>query len=207
VRQIVGTLPVSAASRPERMTSRSLPRSSAWGLLQRTRLAAPRSCDNEAAHAGHGLVLEESTSGNAMEPLEVRDFPRTNVKTSGGLRILVVDDEPLIRWSLSETLAERGHFVVETGDAAGARRAVAGDVPFDVVLLDFRLPDSDDLSLLASMRQAMPTPQVILMTAFGRPEIVRGALDLGVSRVINKPFEMQTLADLVEAASSTRETH
>jgi DNA-binding NtrC family response regulator len=145
-----------------------------------------------------------------METLEVRDFPRMTVKNSAALRVLVVDDEPLIRWSLSETLAERGYEVVETGDASGARTAVGDDEPFDVVLLDYRLPDSDDLQLLASIRTRSPVAQVILMTAFGRPEVVRGALDLGAYRVINKAFEMQAIADLVaeaHAAGASSETH
>jgi len=131
-------------------------------------------------------------------------------KNSPPLRILIVDDEPLIRWSLAETLEQSGHAVVEAGDAGSALRAVSSDGPFDVVLLDYRLPDSDDLSLLASIRQTTPTAQVILMTAFGRPEVVRGALDLGAYRVINKPFEMQAIADLVaeaHAAGSSGETH
>jgi len=133
-----------------------------------------------------------------------------DVKNSAALRVLVVDDEPLIRWSVSETLAEAGYHVVETGDANAARKAVDEDQPFDVVLLDYRLPDSDDLSLLASIRRASPSAQVILMTAFGRPEVVRGALDLGAYQVINKPFEMQAIADLVaqaHAAGTSHETH
>jgi DNA-binding NtrC family response regulator len=145
-----------------------------------------------------------------MEPLETRNFPRLTAENPAAPRILVVDDEPLIRWSLSETLVERGYRVVETGDANGARMAVGDDEPFDVVLLDYRLPDSDDLSLLAAIRKASPAAQVILMTAFGRPEVVRAALDLGAYRVINKPFEMQAIADLVaqaHAAGSSEETH
>jgi DNA-binding NtrC family response regulator len=145
-----------------------------------------------------------------MEPRETRNFPRPAAKNPAALRILVVDDEPLIRWSVSETLVERGYRVVETGDANGARTAVGDDEPFDVVLLDYRLPDSNDLSLLASIRNANPAAQVILMTAFGRPEMVRAALDLGAYRVINKPFEMQVIADLVaqaHAAGSHRKTH
>ena len=145
-----------------------------------------------------------------METLEMRDFPRMTVKKPAAPRVLVVDDEALIRWSVSETLAERGYEVVETSDANGARLAVDDDRPFDVVLLDYRLPDSDDLSLLASIRQATPAAQVILMTAFGRPDVVRGALDLGAYRVINKPFEMQAIADLVaqaHAAGASGETH
>jgi DNA-binding NtrC family response regulator len=70
------------------------------------------------------------------------------------------------------------------------------------VLLDYRLPDSDDLSLLASIRTLSPEAHIILMTAFGRPEVVRGALDLGAYRVISKPFEMQAIADLVAQACS-----
>jgi DNA-binding NtrC family response regulator len=97
---------------------------------------------------------------------------------------------------------------VETGDGSGARKAV-GDASheFDVVLLDFRLPDSKDLSLLASIRRISPHAQVILMTAFGTPEVVRGALDLGAFRVVSKPFEMDAVAELVAQAHAARITH
>lgn len=132
----------------------------------------------------------------------MRDFPQPEAKNPAAPRVLVVDDEPLIRWSVSETLTDRGCDVVDTGDAIGARSAMkAGNGrDFDVVLLDYRLPDSDDLSLLASLRSLSPNAQIILMTAFGKPEVVRGALDLGAYRVINKPFEMQAIADLVTQA-------
>jgi DNA-binding NtrC family response regulator len=145
-----------------------------------------------------------------MEPVQTRDFPRSAAKNPAAPRVLVVDDEPLIRWSVSETLVDHGYEVVETGDARGARSAVkdAVDQSFDVVLLDYRLPDSDDLGLLASIRTLSPRAQVILMTAFGKPEVVRGALDLGAFRVISKPFEMQAIADLVaQAYGATGERH
>ena len=119
------------------------------------------------------------------------------------LRVLVVDDEPLIRWSVSETLFDRGYEVVQTGDAKGARSAIGAERAFDVVLLDYRLPDSDDLTLLASIRDRAPHAQVILMTAFGTPEVIRGALDLGAFRVVAKPFEMQAIADLVAQAGAS----
>jgi len=139
------------------------------------------------------------------------DFPRSAAKNAAAPRVLVVDDEPLIRWSVSETLSDRGYEVVETGDALGARTAVKdANQSFDVVLLDYRLPDSDDLGLLASLRTLSPKAQIILMTAYGKPEVVRGALALGAYRVIGKPFEMQAIADLVAQAyveGSPRETH
>ena len=121
------------------------------------------------------------------------------------LRILIVDDEALIRWSLLETLSGCGHVVVEAADAAGGLQAVtAADVPFDVVLLDFRLPDSNDLALLSRLRRLAPATRVVLMTAFGTPEIVQAALDLGVYRVISKPFDMNDLAPLVAQAHASR---
>ena len=143
-----------------------------------------------------------------MEALEPREFPRDAGKKPAALRVLVVDDEPLIRWSVAETLTERGYEVVQRGDGSGARSAVQAADAFDVVLLDYRLPDSDDLSLLTSIRRELPRAQVIMMTAFGRPEVVRAALDLGAYCVIGKPFEMQTIAELVaEAAAFPHEIH
>ena len=146
-----------------------------------------------------------------MEAIQPRDFSGMSAKNPAPARVLVVDDEPLIRWSITETLSDRGCDVVQTGDARGARSAVGGGTqPFDVVLLDFRLPDSDDLSLLAAIRRMSPQARVILMTAFGRPEVVRGALELGAFRVVSKPFEMHAIADLVAEAYSaggTQETH
>lgn len=129
-------------------------------------------------------------------------------KKSPSLRVLIVDDEPLIRWSLAETLTECGYEVAETGDGRGATRLLQeARREFDVVLLDLRLPDSEDLSLLKSIRHQWPQLPVVLMTAYGSPEVVRGALDLGAFRVLSKPFEMGDIADLVAAAYTTRRPH
>src|SRR5712691_1356725 len=104
------------------------------------------------------------------------------------LDILVVDDELLIRWSLNETLSAAGHSVTEAVDRASAIESLkTRPQPPDVVLLDYRLPDSDDLGLLAAIRQMAPGAQVIIMTAFGTPEMTRQALELGAYRVISKP--------------------
>jgi DNA-binding NtrC family response regulator len=119
------------------------------------------------------------------------------VKNSTALRVLVVDDEALIRWSLSETLEGLGHKVVEASNAAEAVQCVKTSGPFDVVLLDYRLPDSNDLELLSRIRTLAPSSAVIMMTAFGTPEVTSGALGLGAYRVIPKPFEVHDIASLV----------
>ena len=115
--------------------------------------------------------------------------------------VLVVDDEALIRWSLAEMLGERGYAVTEAGDGRTATAAIENAAePFDVVLLDYRLPDSADLRLLEKMRRLAPTSQVIMITAHNSPELAQGATALGAFRVISKPFEVESLAALVDEA-------
>lgn len=121
-------------------------------------------------------------------------------KNPPALHVLVVDDEPLIRWSVAETLEQAGHRVVEAADAASAVRAVALEDSFDVVVLDYRLPDSNDLNLLRTIRNQSPRSAVIMMTAFGAADIAAGALGLGVHCVVPKPFEVDDMAALVVEA-------
>ena len=124
---------------------------------------------------------------------------------SPSLRVLVVDDEPLIRWCLTETLASAGHVVVEAGDAETAVRTLTeSPEPVDVVLLDYHLPDSSSLALLSTIRRLAPRTQVILMTAYGSPEVTKGALELGAYRVVDKPFEMRDATAMVVQAHSAR---
>ncbi|HUP39261.1 MAG TPA: response regulator [Vicinamibacterales bacterium] len=119
--------------------------------------------------------------------------------------VLVVDDEALIRWSLAEMLGERGYTVTEAGDGRMAVEAIEKAAqPFDVVLLDYRLPDSADLRLLEKVRHLAPTSQVIMITAHNSPELAQGAAALGAYRVISKPFEVESLAALVKQAQADR---
>jgi DNA-binding NtrC family response regulator len=121
------------------------------------------------------------------------------------LRVLVVEDEPLIRWSISETLALAGHTVVEAVDGSSAERILTGDgQPIDVILLDYRLPDSNDLTLLSKIRRLSQTSSVVLMTAFRTPEVLQGALELGAYSVLNKPIDMDEIGPLVLQAYRSR---
>lgn len=121
--------------------------------------------------------------------------------------VLIVDDEALIRWSLAEMLGDRGYTVTEAGDARMALAAIEGAMePFDVVLLDYRLPDSADLRLLEKVRRMAPTSQVIMITAHNSPELASGAAALGAYRVISKPFEVESLAALVNQARTDNRT-
>ena len=122
-------------------------------------------------------------------------------KKSAPATVLVVDDEALIRWTLAQALGERGYDVTEAGDGRGAIAAVEGAVdPFDVVLLDYRLPDSADLRLLGTLKRLAPTTRIIMVTAHSNPELTQGATAMGAFRVLSKPFEVETVTALVDLA-------
>jgi DNA-binding NtrC family response regulator len=122
------------------------------------------------------------------------------------LRVLVVEDELLIRWSITETLTHAGHIVIEAEDGAVAVRALTNAAEaVDAVVLDYRLPDSNDLALLATIRRLSPDSAVILMTAYGTPDVTKGAIDWGAYQVMHKPFDMQDLEPLLlKACGSSR---
>jgi DNA-binding NtrC family response regulator len=110
---------------------------------------------------------------------------------------LVVDDEMLIRWALSELLRELGFDVQQAGDARSALEAIAHRDRFELVMLDVRLPDSHDLALLTRVRALLPEARVIVMTAHGNRELLEAALALGAYSVVSKPFELSRLAETI----------
>lgn len=120
------------------------------------------------------------------------------------VKVLVVDDEPLIRWAVAEMLGDLGYQVVQAGDRRGAVSAISESAPFEIVLLDVRLPDSNDLTLLTQLRSLAPAARIILMTAHATPELAERAMDLGAFTVVSKPFELTELAALVSRARHTR---
>ena len=120
------------------------------------------------------------------------------------LHVLVVDDEFLIRWSVAETLGDDGHRVAEAGDGESTLKTLRSEAPFDIVLLDYHLPDSHDLTLLADIRRLAPQTVVIMMTAFGTPEMIEQALGLGAFRVVPKPFDVHDIAPLILEAHRSR---
>jgi DNA-binding NtrC family response regulator len=119
--------------------------------------------------------------------------------------VLIVDDEPLSRWSASETLTDAGYRVTEAGDAASALRAIgARETPADVVLLDLLLPDADDLRVLSAIHEMAPDTPIILVTSYGSRELFAEARERGAFMSVNKPFEMNDLPILVAQALASR---
>jgi DNA-binding NtrC family response regulator len=140
--------------------------------------------------------LQTETAGFPVAPREI--LPTATV--------LVVDDEALIRWSLTEGLAGAGFQVLDARDGKEARQQLAAHGPaIDVVVLDVRLPDADGLRLLDGIKRAHPVCQVIILTAYGTPEVADEANRLGAFRMVSKPFNLDELVRLVgQAVASVR---
>jgi DNA-binding NtrC family response regulator len=116
-------------------------------------------------------------------------------------RVLVVDDEPLIRWSLVQRLREDGYEIVEAGTAAEAIERAEESV--DLVLLDYKLPDDDGLAVLARLRDLDPDTLVIMLTAHRRVETVVEAMKAGAFDYATKPFDLDDVARRVSRALET----
>jgi DNA-binding NtrC family response regulator len=121
-------------------------------------------------------------------------------------RIVVCDDELLIRMWLEEHLREAGYEVESAGDGAGLLRALAAS-PADLVLLDLRLPDALGIDLIPRIHAVDATLPIIMMTAYGEVQTAVAAVRAGAHHFLEKPVSMPELLLLVEQALEARQLH
>jgi two-component system response regulator AtoC len=115
--------------------------------------------------------------------------------------VLIVDDESLIRLSLATRLKREGYRVLEAGTAAEALERRADGV--DLVLLDYRLPDSDGLTVLKAIKAADADTLVIMLTAVSSVDTAVETMKHGAYHFVNKPFNLDEVASLVATALET----
>ena len=138
--------------------------------------------------------------------IQQKQPPKRGALEEAGLpsaRVLIVDDDILIRTRLEEELAERD-FEVESatdGDAALARLRKSS---YDAVLLDQLLPGTDGLDVLEQIRKTRDAPHVILLTAHGSIESAVEAMKRGAFDYLRKPYNIDDLEALLKRACEMR---
>jgi len=121
-------------------------------------------------------------------------------------RILVVDDEPAIGWSLRELFSDGGHDVVVAADLEAAAAACRQHRP-ETILLDVRLGSRDGLAALPELRAAAGDVPVVIMTAFGDLDTAVRAVRAGAFDYLVKPFDLGKVAEVVDRALAERAPH
>ena len=109
-----------------------------------------------------------------------------------GKRILIVDDEKAIRWSLGEALTAAGYEIEEAQNAVDGVKKFEDDPP-DGVVLDLKLPDGDGISVLRRMKEIDQDVPVVMMTAYGEIETAVEAIRGGAYDFIQKPFQLEKM--------------
>ena len=133
--------------------------------------------------------------------LDMEDTPRP-------IRVLLAEDDPEMRWALAWYLRHDGYEVLEVKDGTeleavirAATEGTYGDEPVDLVVSDVRMPGKSSLEVLRDLRRLDWVVPIVLITAFGSAEVHAEARRLGVRAVLNKPFNLDRLRDLLQSIS------
>ena len=127
--------------------------------------------------------------------------PETDVAPPVGLRVLVVEDEALIRLDLAEMLTEEGYVVA--GEAGDGEQAVelARSLRPDLVIMDVKMPKMDGIAAASTIVEERVAP-VVMLTAFSQRDLIEQARDAGAMAYLVKPFARHELVPAIELAVS-----
>ena len=113
--------------------------------------------------------------------------------------VLLVDDEPQIRFAVRRFLEARDYAIVEADSCATALEACRKALP-DAILMDYSLPDGNALDLLPQLQAIQPSTPIILLTAHGTVDLAVRAMKEGAEHFLTKPLELSTLHVILERA-------
>ena len=119
-------------------------------------------------------------------------------------RILIAEDERVLRESLAELLAEEGYEVLQAANGREVQQLILSE-PVDLVLTDIRMPEMDGMTLLGYLKQAMAETPVILITAYGTVQSAVAAMRAGAYDYLLKPIQFEDLLLRIERALASQE--
>lgn len=112
-------------------------------------------------------------------------------------RVLVIDDEDIVRISCKRTLMPEGYDVdVAAGGKEGLELYVNGK--YDLVLIDLKMPVMDGIEVMLNIQKLSPEQKVIMMTGYNTPDDMAESVRAGISAYLEKPFTPDTLVERVK---------
>ncbi len=142
----------------------------------------------------------ESSAPPSATVVSTRGKPVANGQ-NGGSRILIVDDEESILWSLSRTLSHSNDgYLIGTARSAEEALEILKATKVDVLLTDLKLPKMNGLDLTRNVKKVSPNTRAILMTAYGNDVIFKKANEFGCVAYIEKPFAIDRLVEYIDSA-------
>lgn len=118
-----------------------------------------------------------------------------------GLKILILDDEPIVCARLKPALEKAGYTVETFTDSRQAKERLEKK-RFDIVVTDYKMAEIDGLALFRFVKEKWPTSIVIIVTGFATVQLTREALQAGAYDVIPKPFKIGYLKEVIDKAAS-----
>lgn len=117
------------------------------------------------------------------------------------MRILVVDDEPVVLRCCQRILEDQGHTVHLVGSADEAIAAME-DEPFEILLVDIKMPIRDGIDLVREIKGKWPQTSVVVMTGYATPGTIRKSRSVKADRFISKPFTPDELLEILQTIIS-----
>jgi DNA-binding NtrC family response regulator len=114
-------------------------------------------------------------------------------------KILVIDDEKLIRWSLKEILTQEG-YDVDTIETAGEAINLAREIPYNLIFADLDIQDENGIEMMKKIKEFRPEVKTIILSAHPKQKIQPEFGDLQVFAIIEKPFKSEQLLSIAKEA-------
>jgi PAS domain S-box-containing protein len=171
-----------------------------YGVVQRNNAAIDI---ESAAGKGTSVRLRFGLASSTETP---PDRPPQRATPAPPIRILVIDDDPLVAEALRDTLEKDGHQVTTSeGGEAGLelfRDARSQRKPFDLVFTDLGMPYVDGCRVASAVKAESPLTPVVLLTGWGRRMLADGDIPPHVDRILSKPPEVSEVRDIVASCAS-----
>lgn len=117
-------------------------------------------------------------------------------------KIMVVDDDPGMRFTLEAIMEDEGYDVIGVGDGHQAIR-LATETHFALIFMDIKMPGINGVDTYREIKKVSPDSVVVMMTGYSLPELVKEALEEGAYAVLYKPLTMEQVIDIVQAVLKT----